>query len=223
MYKHLDLLEQLTEAARTNDKPWEEFQCTEMNGLSLTVKDTESMNDLFGWIEDFDFKWRRKPKFIKTLDDICLKAARDWVESIDLTTEQNRKVNDLHLLIRNAIKEASLLPIKNEPKPSTDTIVIKQRKRIKDLESTLELLMELEPNPTVTINGVELKDDRYTLDDLPENEQRVYIEAPSAKDFHYNYIWGFDSFDNAMLIEREIAHKTPEGAAAFTKASIKRG
>lgn len=204
-YKHLKLLEQLTEVARTNDKPWEEFQCTEMNGLSLIVKDPESMNDLSGWIEDFDFEWRRKPKTpTEQVDNAMTDLEDNWPDREFL----NRIANLEHLETTEPMVPLSELKSLSRTLPANMWI---------NPSEVDALISKYTPTTkTVTINGVEIEDDRYTEDDdLPE---AIYVESPAGVNL-YTVTWS-QSERAKRAIERRIAHKTAEGAEAFTKARL---
>lgn len=184
MYKHLDLLEELTEVARTNDKPWEEFQ-TALIVLQPEYHQCTSMRELF----DDLYTWRRKPK-----------TPEKQVDDVMNTLEQKEPMIPLSEL--NALRRT--LPANMWIKASeVDALILKYTPATK----------------TVIINGVRLKEDRYTEDDRPEIGAVYYIESMTADDYFSTFRYGLYDFDN-QCIEREIAHKTPEGAAAFTKARL---
>lgn len=69
---------------------------------------------------------------------------------------------------------------------------------------------------TVTINGVELEDDRVTSE---EGLDKMYLETPWNEDFfEADYFNGASS--DILSIQRGIAHHTREGAIAFCKARL---
>jgi len=76
MYKHNDLLEQLVEVGKTNNKPWEEFE------ICFTFKNAEYYmpDSVFALISaaEQNRPWRRKPKTVNINGIECID---DWVKT----------------------------------------------------------------------------------------------------------------------------------------------
>ena len=82
MYKHYELLKQLTEVAETNDKPWEEFELKLSTGDHVIPRDIPQLCSLV----ESGYEWCRKPKEDKPMTDEMAKHLREiynlvWTEA----------------------------------------------------------------------------------------------------------------------------------------------
>lgn len=86
------------------------------------------------------------------------------------------------------------------------------------IESDFEEKTELRIKPTtVTINGVELEDDRIKYGDAA-SPNGYFAEQPYLQGFYSHH--PYPSNINETQVERGLLHRTKEGAIAFCKARL---